>query len=126
MTLVSRRIMLVGGAVVMLLLVVVYAVFDPATMPFPRCPLLVVSGFKCPGCGSQRAIHALLHGDIASAWHVNALFVIALPLVAALLVGELMRGTHPGLYDRLNSRWIIMICFVVIIAWWIGRNIWNC
>ena len=34
---------------------------------YPTCPWLALTGTYCPGCGSLRAIHALAHGDPATA-----------------------------------------------------------
>ena len=54
----------------MTLVVIIGAVFyfavDPATFPFmPQCVFHRLTGLQCVGCGSQRMLHALLHGDIA-------------------------------------------------------------
>lgn len=114
-----------AGAVVLAAAVAVYALFDPATAPFPRCPFLSLTGLQCPGCGSQRAIHALLHADIAGAWHSNALLVASLPLVALLLVAQTMSRRWPRLHNALNSRMVIWTVFTVIVIWWIARNIWS-
>ena len=114
-----------AGAVILAVAVTVYALFDPATAPFPRCPFLSLTGLQCPGCGSQRAIHALLHADIAGAWRSNALLVLSLPLVALLLVAQAMSSRCPRLHNALNSRTVIWIVFTVIVIWWIARNIWN-
>lgn len=114
-----------AGAVILAVAVAVYALFDPSTAPFPRCPFLSLTGLQCPGCGSQRAIHALLHADIAGAWRSNALLVLSLPLVALLLVAQAMSRRWPRLHNALNSRTVIWTVFVVIIIWWIARNIWN-
>ena len=47
-----------------------YGLNDPADhTPLPKCLLKTVTGYDCPGCGAQRALHALLHGRIADAWH---------------------------------------------------------
>src|SRR5690554_8210264 len=39
------------------------------------------TGFYCPGCGSQRAIHLLLHGDIIGAFRFNPLMVLTIPIM---------------------------------------------
>jgi Protein of unknown function (DUF2752) len=56
--------------------------FDPASHGFyPVCFLHQATGLQCPGCGSLRAIHQLLHGHVAAAWRLNPLLVSALPLL---------------------------------------------
>ena len=49
-----------------------------------KCPLHLLTGLDCPVCGLQRAIHALLHGDIELSLKYNAFFVISLPYLIAL------------------------------------------
>ena len=78
-----------GIAAMLVVAAVIYYVYDPATMPFPRCPFLMLTGWECPGCGSQRAIHSLLHLDIAAAWRYNALLVLSIPYVVLLVVAYL-------------------------------------
>ena len=90
---------------------------------FPRCPFYVLTGLKCPGCGSQRALHCLLHMDIAGAAANNFLLVAALPLVALLAASELLRKRKPRLYAAVNSARLCMAVFAVITAWWVARNI---
>ncbi len=74
---------------------ILYAHFDPEDGGlFPRCIFLQLTGFKCPGCGSQRALHQLLHGNLAAAFHYNAFLVILLPyLFLSLLLYFLSKGT---------------------------------
>ena len=101
-----------------------YFALDPATCAvFPRCPFYVLTGLKCPGCGSQRALHCLLHMDIAGAAANNFLLVAALPLVALLAASELLRKRKPRLYAAVNSARLCMAVFAVITACWVARNI---
>lgn len=102
---------------------VLYALVDPATHLFPRCMFKSLTGWDCPGCGSQRAIHALLHGDFAAAWHFNALLVAAMPVVVLLAIVQLTRRHHPRLYNTLNSRTAIWTALIVLVAWGVGRNL---
>lgn len=54
--------------------------FDPAQYSFyPICYLNFFTGLNCPGCGSLRAIHQLLHGHIGAAARLNLLLVSCLP-----------------------------------------------
>ena len=50
---------------------------------FPRCPIKFLTGFSCPGCGGQRATHALLHGNVGEALSYNYFYIIAIPFVIA-------------------------------------------
>lgn len=104
--------------------VAVYLLYDPSQSAlFPRCPFLMLTGLKCPGCGSQRVIHSLLGGDIAAAWHYNAFMVAALPVIALYSYAELRRRRHPQLYNRLNSPAAIWSIFAATVLWWLLRNI---
>lgn len=48
---------------------------------FLPCPLRYATGLECPGCGSQRAIHQLLHGDFKAAWGLNPFLILSIPLM---------------------------------------------
>ncbi len=48
------------------------------------CPLRAVTGAYCPGCGALRAVHDLLQGDLAGAWDMNPLLVVAAPVALVL------------------------------------------
>jgi hypothetical protein len=94
--------------------------FPPVTTPYyPRCVFKQVTGYDCPGCGTTRALHALLHGRVADAFHLNAMLF---PLMACALaaVPSVVRGRQPRFLSR---PWFGWGSFVVIVAWWIGRNV---
>lgn len=106
-----------------ILLIALYALLDPGQLVWaPKCPLYVFTGLQCPGCGSQRAIHALLTGNVADAWHYNALMVASLPLLTALAWAWCFRTRHPRAYAMLNSVPVIVTCAVAIVAWFFIRN----
>lgn len=46
---------------------------------YPVCLFHQTTGLLCPGCGSLRALHQLLHGHLAAAFHLNPLLVVSLP-----------------------------------------------
>ena len=46
---------------------------------YPVCPVRFLTGLACPGCGSLRALHDLLHGNWSAAWRLNPLAMLLLP-----------------------------------------------
>ena len=83
--------LLAGGAALVLVLL---AAFDPAQHAFfPKCAFYWATGLFCPGCGSQRAIHALLHGHVGAALGQNALVVLVLPYFGYVAVRRLREAT---------------------------------
>jgi hypothetical protein len=88
---------------------------------FPPCVFFAMTGLHCPGCGSTRAVYALLHLDLARAIHMNALLVlIGLPILGLLsletILGRLI----------LSSRAHKIMCFgflLITIVFSIARNI---
>lgn len=65
-------------AIALMIAIVMSYFFDPMTATFSyRCPVKALTGFDCPGCGGQRAIHALLHLRIREAVNYNPFLVIA-------------------------------------------------
>lgn len=111
-------------AIAAVALIAVYGWFDPATAPFPRCPFLTLTGWQCPGCGSQRAAHALLHGDIAGAWRLNAMMVCALPLLLLLALAEIMRPRWPRFHAAINGRYVCLATAAIFTLWCVARNLW--
>lgn len=102
----------------------IYFNFNPAESGlFPRCVFYSLTGYKCPGCGTQRAIHSLLHGDIMAAWHYNAALLVALPVMAFYGYAEWRRKSCQRLYIIINSPYVITGIIVAVILWWILRNV---
>ena len=87
------------------------------------CLFKAATGLDCPGCGTQRAFHALLHGDLAGAWGFNAAFVLSLPLIALLVALRLKPGISPLMVRITGSRPFILTVFFLFVAWTIMRNI---
>jgi hypothetical protein len=93
--------------------------YNPLAVNFyPRCPLFVITGIYCPGCGALRAMHALLHGRIVTALDYNALFVVALPFLLYAISAQVSQALagRPVLPTRqLTGRqaraifWVFMI-----------------
>ncbi len=90
---------------------------------FPRCTVKTLTGLDCPGCGAQRAIHAMLHGHILEALRLNALFVVELPLLVLLLLTSLLPDRFHRLRHILVSRTFILILLFTIVAFTVVRNL---
>jgi hypothetical protein len=121
-----RPLIILLVAALLLVLGLVYYALDPSSSTlFPRCTFLSLTGYKCPGCGSQRAVHALLHGDLAAAFRYNALLLIAIPWIALCLFAESRRTRNPRLYARLNAPLLFWLFLAMVLIWWLLRNIFN-
>lgn len=125
----DKRTKIVLGVAVGILLVAalfLFYRFNPETQPlFPRCPFLLITGYQCPGCGSQRALHSLLHADIVTAFKQNAFMVLAIPYVFLGIYLQYLGGKqrHPRLESFFYGRWSAIILLVVIFTYWILRNL---
>lgn len=121
-----RGLLLLVAIVVVMVMGVVYYALDPSSSGlFPKCAFLEFTGYKCPGCGSQRAIHALLNGDVVAAFKYNALLFISIPWIAVCIYAESQRVRNPKLYLRLNSQLLIWLFLIMVLLWWVLRNIFN-
>jgi hypothetical protein len=91
---------------------------------YPRCLFYAVTGWQCPGCGGLRALHHLLHGHFQTAFALNPLFVVAVPL--GLLAGahcwRTRRATGNWIVPPRNSFWI-WLALAGIVLFGIGRNV---
>lgn len=101
-------------------LFVLYHFFDPAhSVAAPKCPFWLLTGYKCPGCGSQRALHAFLNGHLWEGIQYNYLL---LPLVLyALLI--LVSPRSSKLHSWLTSATACITLVVIFLLWWVGRNL---
>ncbi|MFT5677948.1 DUF2752 domain-containing protein [Patiriisocius sp. Uisw_047] len=104
----------------------IYFYFNPGdTSFFVPCPLRYVTGLECPGCGSQRAIHQLLHGNLKSAFGLNPFLILSIPLIGyglgTKIYNYLFDGSHRVMlfYDKR----FIYGYFGLAILFAIARNI---
>ncbi|MBN2729008.1 MAG: DUF2752 domain-containing protein [Bacteroidales bacterium] len=107
-------------------LVYIYGRYNPAEhQVFPKCPFRTLTGYKCPGCGSQRAIHEILQGNIVGAFHFNMLLVIAIPYLITGFIFDRVKNPGPVFLSwrkRLFGRKAIFIVLAIIVFFWILRN----
>lgn len=82
------------------------------------CPFHWLTGFFCPGCGSQRALHDLLHARIGEAFGHNALLVVSLPLLGLQWAVGRWRGESLTRDNRVVWTWGVGLA-----GWWVLRNL---
>jgi hypothetical protein len=90
---------------------------------YPGCPFLALTGWYCPGCGSLRTVHALAHGDVAAAFGLNPLTVLALPLLAATWLLWTRRRLAGRERTRVAPAWTLHLLLVAMLLFWFLRNL---
>ena len=91
---------------------------------FPRCLFHMLTGLHCPGCGSTRCLHALVHGDLPQAVAYNPALLLALPFLTvwALRAGYEAWTGRVVRAARLPS-WCLYTLAGLVVAFWLLRNI---
>ncbi len=105
--------------------IAIYYLFNPSQVVFIPCPLYFTTGLYCPGCGSQRAIHALLHVDIVSAFRFNPLMVLTMPILIyglGITLTNWVKGTRYR-FMLFYSKFFIYGYFGTALVYWVLRNI---
>ncbi len=122
----KKHLLITLAAVFVASVMFIFFYIDPSIHPFfPKCPFLAVTGLQCPGCGSQRAIHQLLHLNIASAFRQNPIVVLYMPYVVMGIYLEYLGGNKkfPHIRHIMYGKEAATVILVSIIVFWIGRNI---
>lgn len=99
---------------------------DPAeSVWMPKCPFKLLTGLSCPGCGGQRAAHALLHGDVVGALRYNWFLIYAAPYLLLLIVERFfLKGDWQQKVQRFaESKFVVMFYVFSYFAWMVVRNI---
>jgi Protein of unknown function (DUF2752) len=100
------------------------AAVDPnAAGHYPTCPFLAITGWYCPGCGALRAVHALAHGDLVTAWARNPFAVLVLGYVVVTWVMWLDRVITGRARRGLAPPWVLYSLLGAIAMFWVLRNV---
>lgn len=100
-------------------------IFNPLSSSwFIKCPFHAITGYDCPGCGTQRLIYHLLHGDFHTAFCYNPFFiVVVIPTLLTLAILHFASKRGRKFSDFIAGQPIFVITmFIITIAWWILRN----
>jgi len=91
---------------------------------FPRCPFHSTTGLYCPGCGSQRALHQLLHFNFIEMMKYNALFIIGIgTILYNISIKTLNKLTPKNYYNYLYHPKTPLFLLIMVSLFWILRNI---
>lgn len=120
-----KKILNWGLLVVIIGVAILFFVLDPSKNTlFPKCMFHSLTGYYCPGCGSQRAVHSLLHLDLAGVVHYNFLFLPAILLIIYHylhpVLNHIFHWKLPNIFYYKQTPWIIL---GVVVVFWILRNI---
>lgn len=91
---------------------------------FLKCPFKMATGLDCPGCGSQRALHSLMHGEFRQAFSYNPIFIFAIPYLFAGILLEWfgLKYKYPQLRKILFGTKSIYLAATIIIVFFVLRN----
>jgi hypothetical protein len=110
----------VGGLAV----AIVLHIGDPAANSAPLCPFYAMTGSYCPGCGTLRCLHSLLHADLRSAAGYNLVTVLLAPvLLAAWVAVGLAAFTGRPIRLWVPPRWLGLALAGTLLVFWIVRNL---
>lgn len=120
-----KKILNIGLLILFTGLAVLFFILNPSEHEiFPKCVFHSITGYYCPGCGSQRAIHSLLHLNFYSVVSNNFLFLPAVLIVIYHYLRPVFNKRFncklPNIFYLKSTPWIILI---VIVIFWILRNV---
>ncbi|MGX1929468.1 DUF2752 domain-containing protein [Flagellimonas sp. 2504JD4-2] len=101
--------------------ILLYFSFNPENgLLFPKCPFHEYGGIYCSGCGTQRAIHDLLHLRIGDALSHNLLLIPSILVILHHLVVKagLIKGR-----SLLSHRYAPIIVLVIVVLFMVLRNL---
>lgn len=93
---------------------------------FPQCPVKLLTDYSCPGCGVQRAFHALLHGNLGQALAYNYFFVLSVPYFILACIAYLFKGkfSKNSKFKRIvEGKTLALIYVACYCVWFVVRNV---
>lgn len=107
--------------------IIIYTTIDPSDkIYFPKCMFKMLTGYNCPGCGSQRAFHHLFNGEFTAAFIQNPVMWIVLTYISIYLILKYITDMQNGfkkIYTFLDSYKTKLVIMALIIVWWVIRNV---
>ena len=101
-----------------------YAVWCSQTGLSIPCFFYILTGLRCPGCGSTRLCLNLLKLDFSAAFWANPFLLLLLPFLAVWLIYRTVLYIRSG--DRslsvLETR-AVWVCVILLLLWGVLRNL---
>lgn len=122
----SKKIVIYTSIVIVFLgMLSLYFFWNPSNHAFfPKCPFYALTGIFCPGCGSQRAIHKLINGEIVEGIRHNYLILLLFVVLGYQSILFLLNKFTTTTYKNLTHKPITTkVILVIVILFWILRNI---
>ncbi|MCR8579137.1 DUF2752 domain-containing protein [Streptomyces sp. Isolate_219] len=96
---------------------------QPGQLLIP-CPFKWATGLLCPLCGGTRMAYDLMHGEVVTAFHDNAvLLTLGGPAVAYAVGRRLVAGLRGRVYrPRLSGRGNAVVLGIAAV-WMLARNL---
>ena len=119
------KILLITIGVIAVIVLLFLALVDPATTIFaPKCMFKYLTGYDCPACGIQRAIHTLLNADVVTALRYNYFLLISIPYFWAVAITTFCKSEIVSKMSYyVQHPKVVKVVLALIILWWIMRNI---
>lgn len=73
---------------------------------YSLCPMVIMTGFPCPGCGLTRAMFMVLRGDFAGAWKMHPFIYGVIILVGWFGVRRYIQRKE----TKSLGKWVILLC----------------
>ena len=90
---------------------------------YPTCPVLTLTGWFCPGCGSMRMLHHLGDGDLAAAASMNPLALVLLPALVLYWLQWVRRTVTGRSRGTPMPGWVVWGFLVVSVVYAVLRNL---
>ena len=112
------------ATILVAVIVYMYYQYDPSYSSLaPKCIVRQLTGYDCPSCGVQRAIHSLLHLDVERAFWLNPFIFVVAPYIVLLILTTLCKGKVFCRMRRYVQRRVVVYSYIALyFIWWVVRK----
>jgi hypothetical protein len=96
-----------------ILCIIIYTVFVK-TIFHAFCPMLIMTGIPCPGCGMTRALYCLITFQLKRSISLNPAALLWLIFIAYIVWNRYILGTYN---KRVTSILLAFVCIITLIIY---------